>query len=181
MTSGNSDRDTLSKLLQMGTVAEYQKKEQNIKEKADITLSLPSEEASHVVKGPLDANEDTLLSLRSEDPNFRIQEKAVEYVRVLNVAPLEVIFAGPVDEIDEIKYVLGVETGVDVAEIALTDSKMEEVKRIARMSRTTNESFIFLVKFTNIKQCVYFVDMMVLCGSDDRLFIDEVARYGARG
>ncbi|GJS70141.1 class II heat shock protein [Tanacetum coccineum] len=39
-------------------------KEQNIKEKADTTLILPSEEASHVVKGPLDASEDTLLSFR---------------------------------------------------------------------------------------------------------------------
>ncbi|GJR86587.1 hypothetical protein Tco_0210598 [Tanacetum coccineum] len=39
-------------------------KEQNIKEKADTTLSLPSEEASLVVKGPLDAGEDTFLSLR---------------------------------------------------------------------------------------------------------------------
>ncbi|GJV00965.1 class II heat shock protein [Tanacetum coccineum] len=74
-------------------------KEQNIKEKADTTLTLPSEEASPVVKGPLDASEDTLLSLRSEDPNFKIQEKAVEYVRALNAAPLEVVFAGPVDEV----------------------------------------------------------------------------------
>ncbi|GJZ71543.1 putative RNA-directed DNA polymerase, eukaryota, reverse transcriptase zinc-binding domain protein [Tanacetum coccineum] len=32
-----------------------------------------------MVKGPLDANEDTLLSLQSEDPNLIIQEKAVEY------------------------------------------------------------------------------------------------------
>ncbi|GJU27442.1 hypothetical protein Tco_1166063 [Tanacetum coccineum] len=39
-------------------------KEQNIKEKADTTLSLPIKEVSRVVKGPLDANEDTLLSLR---------------------------------------------------------------------------------------------------------------------
>ncbi|GJU94017.1 hypothetical protein Tco_1318773 [Tanacetum coccineum] len=75
------------------------KKEQNIKEKADTTLSLPSEEASPVVKGPLDASEDTLLSLQSEDPNFKIQEKAVEFVRALNDAPLEVVFAGPVDEV----------------------------------------------------------------------------------
>ncbi|GJY04741.1 hypothetical protein Tco_0370681 [Tanacetum coccineum] len=47
---------------------------------------------------PLDASEDTLLSLRSENLNFKIQKKAVEYVRALNVAPLEVVFAGPVDE-----------------------------------------------------------------------------------
>ncbi|GKB50476.1 hypothetical protein Tco_0901229 [Tanacetum coccineum] len=74
-------------------------KEQNIKEKADTTLSFPSEEASPVVKGLLDASEDTFLSLRSEDPNFKIQKKAVEYVRALNAAPLEVVFAGPVDEV----------------------------------------------------------------------------------
>ncbi|GKC94352.1 hypothetical protein Tco_1159794, partial [Tanacetum coccineum] len=74
-------------------------KEQNIKEKADTTLTFPSEEASLVVKGPLDASEDTLLSLRNEDPNFKIKEKAVEYVRTLNAAPLEVVFAGPIDEV----------------------------------------------------------------------------------
>ncbi|GKD77975.1 hypothetical protein Tco_1340596 [Tanacetum coccineum] len=77
-------------------------KEQNIKEKADTTLSLPIEEVSPVVKGPLDASEDTLLSLRSEDPNFKIQEKAVEYVRALNAAPLKVVFAGPVDEVSSV-------------------------------------------------------------------------------
>ncbi|GJZ40844.1 hypothetical protein Tco_0587730 [Tanacetum coccineum] len=74
-------------------------KEHNIKEKAYTTLTLPSEEASPVVKGPLDASEDTLLSLQSEDPNFKIQEKAIEYVRALNVAPFEVVFAGHVDEV----------------------------------------------------------------------------------
>ncbi|GJU62229.1 hypothetical protein Tco_1244064 [Tanacetum coccineum] len=35
-------------------------KEQNIKEKVDTTLSFPIEEVSPVVKGPLDASEDTL-------------------------------------------------------------------------------------------------------------------------
>nr|GEY70090.1 hypothetical protein [Tanacetum cinerariifolium] len=90
-----SNRDAkyaLSKLLQMGTIAKYQKllrarpttlgeafslaritkahfkaiaeKEQKIKVKADTTLSLPSEEVSPMVKGPLDANDDILLSLR---------------------------------------------------------------------------------------------------------------------
>ncbi|GJS69938.1 hypothetical protein Tco_0702779 [Tanacetum coccineum] len=44
---------------------EIAEKEQNIKEKADTTLTFPSEEASPVVKGPLNASEDTLLSLRS--------------------------------------------------------------------------------------------------------------------
>ncbi|GJW42684.1 hypothetical protein Tco_0071483 [Tanacetum coccineum] len=97
-------RGALLKLLQLGTVEDYQQEfkklmNRNIKEKAYTTLSLPSKEASLVVKGPLDASEDTLLSLLSKDPNFKIQEKAIEYVRVLNVAPLEVVFAGPVDEI----------------------------------------------------------------------------------
>nr|GEW33437.1 reverse transcriptase domain-containing protein [Tanacetum cinerariifolium] len=73
-------------------------KELNIKEKANTTISLPSEKALPVVKGTLDASEDTLLSLRSEDLNIKIQEKAVEYVRALNAAPLEVVFAGPVDK-----------------------------------------------------------------------------------
>nr|GEU58541.1 hypothetical protein [Tanacetum cinerariifolium] len=77
-------------------------KEQNIKEKVDTPLSMQSEEASPVVKGPLDASEDTLLSWRSEDPNFKIQENMVEYVRALNVAPLEVVFAGPVDEVSSV-------------------------------------------------------------------------------
>ncbi|GKE33288.1 reverse transcriptase, partial [Tanacetum coccineum] len=114
-------KGALSKLLQLGTVEDYQqefeklmnrpvsprleaivKKEQNIKEKADTTITLPSEEASPMVKGPLDASEDTLLSLRSEDPNFKIQEKAVKYVRALNDAPLEVVFAGPLDEVSSV-------------------------------------------------------------------------------
>ncbi|GJS31929.1 hypothetical protein Tco_0492549 [Tanacetum coccineum] len=43
---------------------EIAEKEQNIKEKANTTLTFPSEEASPVVKGPLNASEDTLLSLR---------------------------------------------------------------------------------------------------------------------
>ncbi|GKA82243.1 hypothetical protein Tco_0788991 [Tanacetum coccineum] len=77
-------------------------KEQNIKEKVDTTLSLPSDEASPVVKGPLDASVDTLLFLRSEDPNFKIQENGVKYVRALNVVPLEVVFTGPVDEVSSV-------------------------------------------------------------------------------
>ncbi|GJV53017.1 hypothetical protein Tco_1448758 [Tanacetum coccineum] len=77
-------------------------KEHNIKEKVDTTLSLPSDEASPVVKGPLDASEDTLLFLRSEDPNFKIHEYGVKYVRALNVVPLEVVFTGPVDEVSSV-------------------------------------------------------------------------------
>nr|GEV65720.1 pentatricopeptide repeat-containing protein At3g02650, mitochondrial [Tanacetum cinerariifolium] len=72
-------------------------KELNIKEKVDTILSWPSKEAPLVVKGSLDANEDTILSLRSEDLNLMIQEKEVEYVRALNAAPLEVVFAGHFD------------------------------------------------------------------------------------
>nr|GEW96089.1 hypothetical protein [Tanacetum cinerariifolium] len=48
-------------------------KEQNIKEKANTTLSL-------------------------SNLNFKIQENRVEYMRALNAAPLEVVFAGRVDE-----------------------------------------------------------------------------------
>ncbi|GJX22839.1 ribosomal protein L2 [Tanacetum coccineum] len=77
-------------------------KKQNIKEKVDTTLSLPSEEALPVVKGPLDASEDTLLFLRSEDPNFKIQENGVKYVRALNVVLLEVVFTGPVDDVSSV-------------------------------------------------------------------------------
>ncbi|GKD32555.1 hypothetical protein Tco_1248064, partial [Tanacetum coccineum] len=85
-------------------------KEQNIKEKADTTLSLASKEASHVVKGPLDAIEDTILSLRSEDPNFKIQKKAVEYVKTLNAAPFKVVFIGPVNEVSSmIEYVFDID------------------------------------------------------------------------
>ncbi|GKC38354.1 hypothetical protein Tco_1050738, partial [Tanacetum coccineum] len=89
---------------------ETAEKEQNIKEKVDTTLLLPSEEASPTVKGPLDASEDTLLSLRSEDPNFKIQENGVKYVRALNAAPLKVVFAGPVDEVSSvIEYVFDID------------------------------------------------------------------------
>ncbi|GJU08417.1 zinc finger, CCHC-type containing protein [Tanacetum coccineum] len=66
------------------------KKEHNIKEKVDTTLSLPSEEASLVVKGPLDASEDTLLSLRRSvdevssviEDVFDIDESNVEGMQV---------------------------------------------------------------------------------------------------
>ncbi|GJV01698.1 class II heat shock protein [Tanacetum coccineum] len=87
---------TLSDAFSLACITEARfeviaEKKQNIKEKADTTLSLPIEEVSPVVKGLLDASEDTLPSLRSEDPNYKIQEKAVEYVRALNVAPLKVV------------------------------------------------------------------------------------------
>ncbi|GJW47019.1 hypothetical protein Tco_0078665 [Tanacetum coccineum] len=89
---------SLARITEAG-FEEITEQKQNIKEKADTTLPFPIEEALPVVKGPLDASENTLLSLRSEDPNFKIQEKAVEYVRALNVAPLEVVFSRPVDEV----------------------------------------------------------------------------------
>nr|GEX07492.1 class II heat shock protein [Tanacetum cinerariifolium] len=54
------------------------------------------------IKGLLDASEYTLLSLQSEDSNFKIQEKAVDYVRALNAAPLKVVFPGPVDEVSNV-------------------------------------------------------------------------------
>ncbi|GJW58964.1 hypothetical protein Tco_0105695 [Tanacetum coccineum] len=56
------------------------KKEQNILEKEDTTLSLPSKEASPVVEGPLDASKDTILSSALHD------------------VPLEVVFAVHDDE-----------------------------------------------------------------------------------
>nr|GEU91803.1 class II heat shock protein [Tanacetum cinerariifolium] len=77
-------------------------KEKNIKEKAITILSFPIKEVSSVVKGTLDVSEDTLLSLRSEDPNFMIQEKAVEYVRAFNAASLKVVFAGPVNKVSSV-------------------------------------------------------------------------------
>ncbi|GJV80040.1 hypothetical protein Tco_1515910 [Tanacetum coccineum] len=92
-----SNPTTLGEAFALARMAEAHR-EQNIKEKVDTTLSLPSEEASPVVKGPLDANEDTLLFLRSEDPNFKIRETGVKYVRALNVVPLKVVFTRPVDE-----------------------------------------------------------------------------------
>ncbi|GKE79765.1 hypothetical protein Tco_1549765 [Tanacetum coccineum] len=101
------DSTTLGDTFSLACITEARfeaiaQKEQNIKEKADTTLSLAIEEVSPVVKGPLDASEDTLLSLGSEDPNFNIQEKAFEYVRALNVAPLKVVFAGPIDEVSSV-------------------------------------------------------------------------------
>ncbi|GKC13625.1 hypothetical protein Tco_1010407 [Tanacetum coccineum] len=56
------------------------KKEQNIPEKTDTTLSLPSEEVSPVVEGPMDVSKDTILS------------------SALNATSLEMVFAWPDDE-----------------------------------------------------------------------------------
>ncbi|GKC61943.1 hypothetical protein Tco_1089541 [Tanacetum coccineum] len=58
------DAFSLARIIKSRSEAIAEKK-QNIKEKADTTLSLPIEEVSPVVKGPLDVSEDTLLSLRS--------------------------------------------------------------------------------------------------------------------
>ncbi|GJS52002.1 hypothetical protein Tco_0625364 [Tanacetum coccineum] len=91
------------------------KKDQNIKETTDTITSLRSEVASPEVKGSLDANEDTLLSLRSEDSNLSIQEKAVEYVRALNAALLKVVFARPFD------------IGVDEDEGGEFDDRLDEI------------------------------------------------------
>nr|GEU48565.1 reverse transcriptase [Tanacetum cinerariifolium] len=142
MASGGSDRDAkdaLSKILQIGTVSEYQNEFEilinrvtmisqslltsfyisglKLELQRELWRSRPttlgevfslariaeaSEEASPVVKGSLNANEDTLLSFRSEDPNFKIQEKVVEYVRALNAAPLKVVFAEPIDEVGSV-------------------------------------------------------------------------------
>ncbi|GKE15198.1 hypothetical protein Tco_1422775, partial [Tanacetum coccineum] len=111
-------------------------KEQNIKEKVDTTLSLPSDEASHVVKGRLDASQDTLLFLRSEDPNFKIQENGVKYVRALNVVPLEVVFTGPVDEVSSViedvfdigeSNVVSIEVRSEFSEFLENKESVEEV------------------------------------------------------
>ncbi|GKB87509.1 hypothetical protein Tco_0959781 [Tanacetum coccineum] len=64
---------------------EIVEQEQNIKEKADTTLPFPIEEALPVVKGPLDASEDTLLSLpvdevRSQFSKFSKDKESVENV-----------------------------------------------------------------------------------------------------
>nr|GEW06369.1 hypothetical protein [Tanacetum cinerariifolium] len=100
------DQPTLGDAFSLARIIEARfeaivKKEHNIKEKEGTTLSLTIEESSHVVKGSLDAIEDTPLSLRSGVPNFKIQKKVVEYVRALNVAPLKVVFVGHADEFAE--------------------------------------------------------------------------------
>nr|GEV37659.1 class II heat shock protein [Tanacetum cinerariifolium] len=105
-------------------------KELKIKEKADTYLSWLSEEAPLVVKGPFDANEDTILSLRSEDPNLRIQEKAVEYVRALNAAPREVVLKDRGGEFDDRLY-----------EINL-DLSQEFVIRISESRDVSGESLV---------------------------------------
>nr|GEZ71316.1 hypothetical protein [Tanacetum cinerariifolium] len=69
----------------------------------DIVLSWPSEEAPPVFKGSLDANEDTTLSLPSEVVSFMVEgtleaSKDTILSLVLNVAPPEVVFAGPDEE-----------------------------------------------------------------------------------
>nr|GEX07326.1 retrotransposon-related protein [Tanacetum cinerariifolium] len=80
----------LSKLLQLGLKLNLQH---------EFLVSRPTMLGdAFSLASPLDASEDTLLSLRSKDPNFKIQEKGVKYVRALNVAPFKVVFAGPVDE-----------------------------------------------------------------------------------
>nr|GFA36264.1 class II heat shock protein [Tanacetum cinerariifolium] len=69
----------------------------------DIVLSWPSKEAPPMIKGSLDANEDTTLSLPSEEVSLLVEgtleaSKDTILSLVLNVAPLEVVFAGPDEE-----------------------------------------------------------------------------------
>ncbi|GJT97700.1 hypothetical protein Tco_1093218 [Tanacetum coccineum] len=59
-----------------------------------------------------------------KDPNLKIQEKAVEYVRALNASPLEVVFVGPFDiGVDEVSsaiddvFDIGEARGVDEDEL----------------------------------------------------------------
>ncbi|GKB93705.1 ty3-gypsy retrotransposon protein, partial [Tanacetum coccineum] len=114
----------LSKLLQLGTVEDYQREFEKLMNrvtdipdsllisfyisglklnlKHELLVSRPTTLGDAFSLAPLDTSEDTLLSLRSEDPNFKIQEKADEYVRALNVALLKVVFARPVDEVSSV-------------------------------------------------------------------------------
>nr|GEV77749.1 probable aspartyl protease At4g16563 [Tanacetum cinerariifolium] len=69
----------------------------------DIVLSWPSEKAPPVIKGSLDANEDITLSLPGEEVSLLVEgtleaSKDTILSLVLNVAPLEVVFAGPDEE-----------------------------------------------------------------------------------
>nr|GEW35584.1 hypothetical protein [Tanacetum cinerariifolium] len=82
--SDQNARYALSKLLQRGTVAEYERKKLNIKEKIDIILSWPSEEAPLVIKGSLDANEDigVVEVLSVIDDVFDIGESNVKSIEV---------------------------------------------------------------------------------------------------
>nr|GEV14222.1 hypothetical protein [Tanacetum cinerariifolium] len=75
-----SDQDaryTLSKLLQRRTVAEYERKKLNIEEKIDIVLSWPSEEASLVTTGSLDANEDIGVVEQFSETKESVEEVVV--------------------------------------------------------------------------------------------------------
>nr|GEW92187.1 retrotransposon Gag protein [Tanacetum cinerariifolium] len=75
----------------------------NIKEKIDIVLSWSTKEAPPVIKGSLDANEDTTLSFPSEEVSLAVEglleaSKDTILSSALNVALLEVVYAGPDDE-----------------------------------------------------------------------------------
>ncbi|GKA63515.1 hypothetical protein Tco_0763121 [Tanacetum coccineum] len=57
-------------------------------------LNTPADQRLRIVGFNLEG-----VAAEYEDPKFKIQEKAVEYVRSLYVALLEVVFTGPVDEV----------------------------------------------------------------------------------
>ncbi|GJS94861.1 hypothetical protein Tco_0801829 [Tanacetum coccineum] len=88
MASDGGDQDAryaLSKLLQRGTVTEYERKSFNIeRENTSIVLSWPSEEAPPVIEGSLDANEDIgVVEVSSAiDGVFDIGESNVESMKV---------------------------------------------------------------------------------------------------
>ncbi|GJT60435.1 hypothetical protein Tco_1003968 [Tanacetum coccineum] len=80
LVEGFRFKDKKKLLFIRGYFEAIAKKEHNISEKADTTLSLPSEEVLLVVEGPINASKDTILS------------------SALNDAPLEVVFVGHDDE-----------------------------------------------------------------------------------
>nr|GEV70960.1 hypothetical protein [Tanacetum cinerariifolium] len=70
-----------------------------IEKKIDTILSWSSEEAPPVIKGSLDASKDTTLSFPSEEVSLVVEgpleaSKDNILLSALNVAPLEVVFAG---------------------------------------------------------------------------------------
>ncbi|GKC03300.1 retrotransposon-related protein [Tanacetum coccineum] len=119
----------LSKLLQLGTVKDYQQEFEKLMNRVmdipdsllisfyisglkinlqhELLVSRPttlgdSFSLAHITEARLRQLQRKSRTLkRKQIPLYhcQIQEKVVEYVRALNAAPLEVVFAGPVDEV----------------------------------------------------------------------------------
>ncbi|GKB01143.1 hypothetical protein Tco_0829187, partial [Tanacetum coccineum] len=97
------------KLLQLGTVEDYQREFEKLMNRVmDIPDSLLI--AFYISGLKLNLQHELLVSRPTTlgnafslaQPNFKIQEKVVEYVKALNVAPLKVVFAAPVDEVSSV-------------------------------------------------------------------------------